>query len=158
MARRQSAMITTTTYSRGRLKWLLFLSVAAMDCGLAGIVPAAARPTASQSQPHQLHFARGANWLTVRGHLGKGERPVYRLRVREGQILTIRAQSTSKRIDSGVVPLLFVTPPGGKYDGEKTSEYHTPSSRAGDYRIEVAVNQMASNGREGDFLLRVWAR
>lgn len=148
-------MLTTAPYLQSRLKWLLFLSVAAVDCGLAGIVPAAARPNAS---PSQLHFARGANSLTVRGHLSKGARPVYLLRVREGQILTIRAQSTSKRVDSGVVPLIFVTPSGGKYDGDKTSEYHTSSSRAGDYRIEVAVNQMASNGKEGDFLLRVWAR
>ncbi|RYG70288.1 hypothetical protein EON80_08240 [bacterium] len=112
----------------------------------------------AQPQPQRLHFARGTNSLVIKGHLGKRyPRPVYIVKTQAGQRLTIRAQGLSKSVDKSIVPLIFVTPPQGKYDGDKTAEYHTDSTKAGDYRIEVGVNQMATNAHNGPFELRVYA-
>jgi hypothetical protein len=126
-----------------------------LDCGLVGIVPAWG---ASAASPQRLHFARGTTTLSVRGHINGNQRRFYILRTRARQHLRISAVPDRKDLRTALVPLIFVTPPGGKYDGDKTADYTTKSSRAGDYRIEVAANKMASNGDRGDFILRVTAK
>ena len=64
-----------------------------------------------------LHFARGAYKLNVTGNLNKNSR-FYTLKVNAGQHLKISARSAGSR-NSAVVPLIFVTPPCGKYNGDK---------------------------------------
>ena len=118
---------------------------------------AAPKPTNdSARQAQALHFARGARTLSVRGNISGGQRRFYTLQMNAGQHLKISAQSDAKT-KSGLVPLLFVTPPCGKYNGDKTASYNEDSSRKGNYRIEVAANQMASNANHGAFVLRVEA-
>ena len=103
-----------------------------------------------------LHFARGAHTLSVRQSLSGVQHRFYTLQVNAGQHLKISAVSDSKT-KSGLVPLIFVTPPCGKFNGDKTATYSEDSSRKGNYRIEVAANQMASRANHGAFVLRVEA-
>ena len=124
-------------------------------CGLA-LCSVAAPKMANTSARHAqtLHFARNATNLSVRGTLNKGMNRFYTLKMNAGQHLKISAQSAEK---SRVVPLIFVTPPCGKFNGDKTNSYSEDSSRAGTYKIEVATNLMASNAQKGDFILKVSA-
>ena len=128
---------------------------AALACGLAlssSAAPKSANTSASHAQG--LHFARGATDLSVRGVLDKGKNRFYTLKVNAGQHLKISAAPDAK---SQVVPLIFVTPPCGKFNGDKTDAYSEDSSRAGIYQIEVATNLMASNAQKGAFILKVSA-
>ena len=104
-----------------------------------------------------LRFARGATSLEVRGFLSGLQSRVYWLETRAGQKLRISVSPASKR-RLQLVPLVFVTPPRGHYNGEKTATYASNSTRAGFYKIEVRANSMASNARSGSFVLRVFAR
>ncbi len=135
---------------------LLFAgAVAAM--GGAAIGHAAPRPAnTSASHAQALHFARGAYKLSVTGNLNQNNR-FYTLKVNAGQHLKISAHSAGTP-DSYVVPLIFVTPPCGKYNGDKTFSYSEDSSRAGTYRIKVGANSMASRATSGNFVLNVEAR
>lgn len=132
----------------------LFLS-AGLICCLLPIAATAAPKTANTSARHAqaLHFARGADNLSVRDSLGTANR-FYTLKMNAGQHLKISAVSDVKT-HSQVVPLIFVTPPCGKFNGDKTNSYAEDSSRAGIYKIEVATNLMASNARNGKFVLKV---
>ena len=116
---------------------------------------APAAPNVSARHAQVLHFARGAYKLSVRGNLNHNSR-FYTLKVNAGQHLKISAHSAGTR-ESYVVPLIFVTPPCGKYNGDKTFKYEEDSSRAGTYKIEVGVNQMATQAQKGDFVLNVEA-
>lgn len=114
----------------------------------------------AKTEPQRIHFARGARSQTVRGHLSKSHQEAfYIVRVRAGQKLSIKV-STAKpyRSETAVVPLLFVTTPTGQKTTDKTMRFDAQKTAAGDYQIRVDVNQMATNGEAGDFLLKVWAR
>lgn len=128
---------------------------AALVCGLV-LSGTAAPKSANTSARHAqaLHFARGATALSVRGVLDKGRNRFYTLKMNAGQHLKISAAPAAK---SQVVPLIFVTPPRGKFNGDKTNVYSVNSSRAGIYKIEVATNLMASNAQKGAFILKVSA-
>ena len=119
-------------------------SCAALVCGL-GFSALAAPKAANTSSRHAqaLHFARGATNLSVRGTLN-GNRRFYTLKMNAGQHLKISAAGQQK-----VVPLIFVTPPCGKFNGDKTATYSEDSSRAGTYKIEVGTNLMASEAARG---------
>ncbi|PQV64398.1 hypothetical protein B1R32_10579 [Abditibacterium utsteinense] len=121
-------------------------------------VGAAPRANTSPQRPQALHFARGATSLAVRGFLGHSQNRFYTLKTRAGQKLRIRADSAPRTSGYGIVPLLAVTPPRGKFNGDKTAIYATNSSRSGIYKIRISTNLMASNGPSGDFVLRVSAR
>ena len=128
---------------------------AALICGLALSSTAAPKTTNTSARHAQaLHFSRGATNLSVRGTLDKGQNRFYTLKMNAGQHLKISAVPDSK---SQVVPLIFVTPPCGKFNGDKTNTYSEDSSRAGTYKIEVATNLMASNAHKGAFILKVSA-
>lgn len=103
-----------------------------------------------------LHFARGSHQLSIRDTIRGSQRRLYTLKMNAGQHLKISAASDAKT-KSQLVPLIFVTPPCGKYNGDKTANYHEDSSRKGIYRIEVAANMMASNANHGEFVLHVEA-
>lgn len=136
-----------------------FALILAVAPGL--VAPSLAAPDHANTSPRHaepLHFARGATHLTVRGFLGASNARFYTLKIRAAQKLTIRAESRSKNPDAALVPLLFVTPPRGRYNGDKTAIYTSNSTRAGTYRIEVKANQMASTATSGPFLLRISAR
>jgi len=129
----------------------------ALACSLvAGAVAAPKADNISVRHAWALHFARGANTLSVRGNINGSQRRFYTLKMNAGQHLKIRAESDEKT-KSGLVPLILVTPPCGKYNGDKTSTYSEDSSRQGNYRIEVAANQMASRANHGAFVLHVQA-
>ena len=127
--------------------------LAALIGGFAAVSVSAAPKTTNVSAYHAqaLHFARGATELSVRGVLNGNSR-FYTLKMNAGQHLKISAAGQEK-----VVPLIFVTPPCGKFNGDKTNSYAEDSSRAGTYKIEVATNLMASNARKGAFVLKVSA-
>ena len=110
----------------------------------------------SASHAQALHFARGATKLSLSGNIKGSQHRFYTLRMNAGQHLKISAQSDAKT-KSGLVPLIFVTPPCGEFNGDKTAIYTEDSSRKGDYRIEVAPNQMASTANHGAFVLHVEA-
>ena len=116
--------------------------------------PKAANTSARHAQA--LHFARGAYTLDRRATLSGSQHRFYTLKMNAGQHLKISAQSDGKS-GSQLVPLIFVTPPCGKFNGDKTARYAEDSSRAGSYRIEVAANQMASKANQGAFVLHVEA-
>ena len=134
-----------------------FLAGMVLTCGFLVCGVQAAPQSANTSARHAqaLHFARGAYELTYVGTLSKTHR-FYTLRMNAGQHLKISAQPDAKS-GSQVVPLIFVTPPCGKYNGDKTNAYAEDSSRAGIYKIEVAANQMASKAAVGRFVLHVAA-
>jgi hypothetical protein len=126
---------------------------------LLGVSTSFAAPSnTSPSHPKRLYFARGAVNLAAVGHIQGAQHRFYVVKMGAGQKLEIKAEALSKNPDKALVPLIFVTPPQGKYDGDKTAIYQTKSSRAGDYKIEVGANLMASNSNRGDFLLRVRAQ
>ena len=129
---------------------------ALLACGVAALSSHAAPTVANTSARHAkaLHFARGAHILSVRESLSGSQHRFYTLQMNAAQHLKISAVSGAK---SGLVPLLFVTPPCGKYNGDKTATYNEDSSRKGTYRIEVAANHMASESNHGAFVLRVEA-
>ena len=61
----------------------------------------------------------------------------------------------------GIVPALDVTSPTGHNSGAdapKARRFDTPKTQGGTYKIRVAPNLMASNGRSGVFRLKVWIR
>ena len=133
---------------------LLAGAVAAMGGAMTShAAPQASNTSASHAQA--LHFARGAYKLSITGNLNQNNR-FYTLRVKAGQHLKISAHSAGTP-NSYVVPLIFVTPPCGKYNGDKTSSYSEDSSRAGTYRIRVGANSMASTATSGNFVLNVEA-
>ena len=134
----------------------IFVS-ALLACGVAAYSSHAAPKPANTSARHAqaLHFARGAYKLSVTGNLNQNNR-FYTLKVNAGQHLKISARSAGKP-DSYVVPLIFVTPPCGKYNGDKTFNYSEDSSRAGTYKIRVGANSMASTATSGNFVLSVEA-
>lgn len=114
---------------------------------------AAPKPANTSAQHAQaLHFARGAYKLNVRQTLSDAQHCFYTLSMNAGQHLKISAES-----DSQLVPIIFVTPPCGKFNGDKTNSYSEDSSRSGTYKIEVATNLMASNAQKGAFVLNVSA-
>ena len=131
----------------------IFIS-ALLACGVAaGISHAAPKPANTSARHAQaLHFARGTYKLNVRQTLSGVQHRFYTLSMNSGQHLKISASS-----DSQLVPIIFVTPPCGKFNGDKTANYSEDSSRKGIYRIEVATNLMASNADHGAFILRVEA-
>lgn len=131
---------------------------ALLACGVAAISSHAAPAPTNISARHAraLHFARGAHTLSVRQTINGAQHRFYTLQLKAGQHLKISAQSDAKT-KLQLVPLLFVTPPCGKYNGDKTATYNEDSSRQGTYRIEVAANQMASIANHGAFVLRVEA-
>lgn len=134
-----------------------FFIGAVLVCGLvAGAVAAPKTDNVSTRQARALHFAHGATTLNVRDNISGSQHRFYTLKMKAGQHLKIRVQSDEKT-KSGLVPLIFVTPPCGKYNGDKTSTYSEDSSRAGNYRIEVAANQMASRASYGAFVLHIEA-
>lgn len=145
------------------MKPLLFCA-ALIFCGIGrpdSLLPASAAPRSAALSPrraHRLHFARGATTLSVRGFLSGSQHRVYVLKTRAGQRLRISVRSASHNPDSALVPLLFVTPPRGRFNGDKTAIYTSNSTRAGDYQIEIAANSMASTARSGRFILRISAR
>jgi hypothetical protein len=145
-----------------RAEWgELFRMVGMVNCALIGFVPsamAATRPNIPTSHPQRLHFAGGKATLSVRATLKGAQRRTYLLRVGAGQHLKIKVLPTNKNWKAALVPLVFVTPPGGKYDGDKTVYYVTDSTRAGDYKIEVGANLMASNANSGAFELNIAAK
>lgn len=102
----------------------------------------------------RLYFAPGTTTLRVRGHLSGSQHRFYLLKTRANQRLQIRVAPASR---GQLVPLLFVTPPRGHFDGDKTAAYTTNRTRAGDYRLEIAANLMASNARSGPFSLTIRA-
>lgn len=129
-----------------------FFLFAVLNCLLPIVATAAPKPANNSARHAQaLHFSRGAHNLSVYGILGNGHR-FYTLKMNAGQILKISAVS-----DSQVVPIIFVTPPCGQFNGDKTNAYAEDSSRAGVYKIEVATNLMASNAQYGKFVLKVSA-
>lgn len=127
---------------------------AILACGVATNCSHAAPRSANTSSrhPQMLHFARGADKLSVRETISGSQHRFYTLKVNAGQHLKISAES-----DSQLVPIIFVTSPCGKFNGDKTATYSEDSSRNGIYRIEVATNLMASNANHGAFVLRVEA-
>lgn len=130
---------------------------AVLTCCLLPVAASAApKNNASPRRAQALHFARGANNLSVRSSLGKDNNRFYTLKMNAGQHLKIRAVPDAKT-HSQVVPLIFVTPPYGKFNGDKTNSYDEDSSRAGIYKIEVRTNLMASNAPKGKFVLKVSA-
>ncbi len=131
---------------------------AILTCCLLPIAATAAPKAANISAGHaqSLHFARGATNLSVRGSLDKNIVRFYTLKMNAGQHLKISAISDAKT-HSRVVPLIFVTPPCGKFNGDKTNSYAEDSSRAGTYKIEIKMNLMASNALKGNFVLKVSA-
>ncbi len=131
---------------------------ATLTCGLIALGASAAPGAANTSARHAeaLHFARGAYKLSVGESIRGSQHRFYTLQMNAGQHLKISAESDDKT-KSGLVPLIFVTPPCGKYNGDKTATYAEDSSRKGNYRIEVAANQMASRANHGAFVLRVEA-
>ena len=136
------------------MKTIIFSALLA--CGVAAVSSHAAPTTANTSAHHAqaLHFARGNHELNVRENLSGINHRFYTLQVNAGQHLKISAESGAK---SGLVPLIFVTPPCGKFNGDKTATYNEDSSRKGNYRIEVGANQMASKSDHGAFVLHVEA-
>ena len=134
-----------------------FSLTAVLTCCLLPIAATAVPKAANTSIRHAqtLHFARGASSLSVRDSLGDAHR-FYTLKMKAGQHLKISVVSDAKT-HSQVVPLIFVTPPCGKFNGDKTNSYSEDSSRTGVYKIEVATNLMASNARQGKFVLKVSA-
>ena len=127
---------------------------AALICGFA-LSSTAAPKTANTSARHAqaLHFTRGATNLSVRGTLNQNSR-FYTLKVNAGQILKISVRPAG---EGHMRPLIIVTPPCGKFNGDKTFTYSEDSSRAGIYKIEVGINSMASDAPKGDFILKVSA-
>ena len=132
--------------------------LAVLTCGLLPLAATATPKPANTSARHaqSLHFARGATQLSVRGSLNQNVNRFYTLKMNAGQHLKISAISDAKT-HSRVVPLIFVTPPCGQFNGDKTNAYAEDSSRAGIYKIEVKTNLMASNARSGNFVLKVSA-
>lgn len=120
----------------------------------------AAPQSANTSLRHaqSLHFARGATLLCVRGFLANSQHRFYTVKIGAGQRLRFNAASASQNPDSYIVPLIAVTPPRGKFNGDKTAIYTSNFTRAGVYKIRVSTNSMASNARAGTFVLRVFAR
>jgi hypothetical protein len=129
----------------------LFL-FAALTLGLA---PGFAAPRRASYPVQRLYFQRSATQLHLRAFLSGDQNRTYLLKVRGGQHLKISVEGEKPY---GMVPLLFVTPPRGQYDGEKTATYETQRTQAGDYRIVIGHNLMASNERSGYFVLKVLAR
>ena len=122
---------------------------------VSGANAAPRAPNTSALHAQALHFARGATKLSVTGNLNSNSR-FYTLKVNAGQHLKISAHSAGTP-NSYVVPLIRVTPPCGKYNGDKTFSYSEDSSRSGVYRIEIGVNSMASQSASGKFVLNVSA-
>lgn len=105
----------------------------------------------------RIHFARGAFSQTVQGYLDKKHsRAYYVVRTRAGQRMSVKVWPITKH--EGIIPLVLVTTPSGKNSGEKSMRFDTPKTQAGDYRIRVATNLMASNGDSGNYGLKVWIR
>ena len=62
---------------------------------------------------------------------------------------------------NGVVPVLNVISPTGaqsQAQRPKALRFDTVKTQAGDYRIEVGTNLMASNGTRGRCRLKIWIR
>ena len=137
----------------------LFVS-ATLACVLSvGALAAPRAANTSARHARALHFARGAYTLSVRDTINNSNHAsrFYTLKMNAGQHLKISAKSVAKDPDHALVPLIFVTPPCGKYNGDKTFNYNEDSSRAGTYQIEVAANSMASTATQGAFELNVSA-
>ena len=137
------------------MKPLLICAALASGLLVSGADAAPKAPNTSARHAQALHFARGAYKLSVTGNLN-GNNRFYTLKVNAGQHLKISAHSVGTP-DSYVVPLIFVTPPCGKYNGDKTFSYSEDSSRAGVYKIRVGANSMASTATSGNFVLDVSA-
>lgn len=120
----------------------------------------ASATVAAKTEPQRIAFAPGARSKTVRGHLAKSHaQAFYIVKMRAGQKLSIKVSLAEPQpIATSVVPMLFVTTPMGQKTGDKTRRFDTQKTVAGDYQVRVAVNQMATNGEAGNFLLKVWAR
>jgi hypothetical protein len=108
----------------------------------------------------RIRFAPGATSATVRGFLSKRRPSVsYIVRTRAGQRMSIKV--TPVENPSGIVPLLDVVSPSGHSsaaDRPKARRFNTQNTEAGDYRIRVGTNLMASNGSSGAFRLKIWIR
>ena len=130
------------------------IALSGLTIASADAAPRAANTSARHAKA--LHFARGAYTLSERATIRGSQHRFYTLRVNAGQHLKISAQSETKS-KSQLVPLIFVTPPCGKFNGDKTNAYAEDSSRAGIYRIEVTANQMASVENQGAFVLNIAA-
>ena len=108
----------------------------------------------------RIHFARGHESRTVTLTLTqKRPRVTYLVRTRAGQRMGIKV--TSLAGNDGVVPTLNVISPSGaqsQAQHTKARRFDTMKTQAGDYRVEVGTNLMASNGTRGECRLKIWIR
>lgn len=138
------------------MKSILLLTVLLGGVAVTTSHAAPDKSNISTRHAQTLHFARGAHKLNVRNTIRGPQHRFYTLKMKAGQHLKISVESDAKT-HSQLAPLIFVTPPCGKYNGDKTAIYNEDSSRKGIYLIEVAANTMASNANSGAFVLRVEA-
>lgn len=126
-------------------------------CAFAALMCFPVQSKEKTPQAQRIFFARSAFSKTVRGTLNKKNSSAYYVvRAKVGQRMSVKVWPLTKR--EGVIPLVFVTMPSGKNSGEKSMRFDTISTQAGDYRIRVATNLMASNGESGNYGLKVWIR
>jgi hypothetical protein len=99
----------------------------------------------------RVHFRSGARSIVLRGtSTPTNPNHIYIVRAQKGQTLHMAISSSTR----GFVPMLFITSPSGRnLIEDKRYEYTSRLKESGDYRIRVAVNQMATNARSGNYRL-----
>lgn len=126
-------------------------------CGIAALLCFPVQGKEKMPAAQRIRFARGAFSKTVRGTLNKKHSSAYYVvRARAGQRLSVKVWPLTSH--EGVIPFVLVTTPAGDSSGEKSLRYDTLRTQAGDYRIRVTTNMMASNGVSGRYGLKVWIR
>lgn len=103
----------------------------------------------------QINFAKGATSAKVRGQLASGENEVtYTLKVREGQRMVVKlAPGAAGAEFANVGTVIF---PSGKQDGGKGGTiFDGKLDEAGEYKIRVGRNLMATQGGKAGFVLQV---
>ncbi|RYX85492.1 hypothetical protein EON83_05870 [bacterium] len=99
----------------------------------------------------RVHFRPGSTYTVLRGYSTPARsNHIYIVRARRGQTLNMSISSTTR----GFVPMIFITSPSGRnLIEDKRYQFKTRLTESGDYRIRVAVNQMATDARSGNYRL-----
>jgi nucleoid-associated protein YgaU len=116
--------------------------------------------SSAQARAQRIRFAPGASSKVISLALSpRHPRALYTVRARAGQKMSVLVSSRAG--SRALVPDINVTAPSGESSAEerpKAQRFDVPRTEAGDYTIEVAANQMASNSRSGTARLKVWMR
>ncbi len=104
----------------------------------------------------RVHFRPGTHSTILRGYsTPKNPDHIYIVHARRGQTLKMSISSSTR----GFVPMLFITSPSGiNLIEDKRYDYTARLKESGDYRIRVAVNQMATDTNSGHYRLPLSVR